>query len=64
MPYTLILIIFLMSPIGELPVVQEIRTESEAKCVLLKDYIVKNSEISGALPVTRAEATCQKRQET
>jgi hypothetical protein len=63
MPYTLILVIFLMSPVGELPVAIEIRTETEEKCLLLKDYILKNAEIDAALPIVRAGAACKKRQE-
>lgn len=64
MPYSLILVIFLLTPIGETPVVQEIRVESEAKCEILKDFLSKNTEIAADFPISRAVAQCQKRQET
>lgn len=64
MPYSLILIVFLLTPIGESPVVQEIRVESEAKCELLKDFLSKNTEIKAEFPISRAVAACQKRTET
>jgi hypothetical protein len=64
MPFSLILIIFLLTPIGESAVVQEIKVESEEKCLVLKDFLTKNTEIQADFPVSRAVAACQKRIET
>lgn len=64
MPYSLILIIFLLTPLGESPVVQEIRVESQEKCEILKDFLTKNTEIQAEFPVSRAVAACKKKTET
>lgn len=64
MPYSLILAILLSSPLGPVLVKQEIKTESQEKCEVLREYVIKNAELSADLPLLAAQATCEKRVET
>lgn len=64
MPYSLILAILLSSPLGPVLVKQEIKTESQEKCEFLREYVIKNAELSADLPLLGAQATCEKRVET
>lgn len=64
MPYSLILAVLLASPLGPILVKQEIRTESQEKCEQLREYVVKNAELTADVQIITAAAVCEKRVET